>query len=456
MKKLFLLCALLAALALPGFAQSPPPLTIKETDGAPSQTNATQLIFNCSGCLTKSGSRITFTPSASSGDVVGPASSTDNAIARYDGTTGKLLQDSAVFVSDGGLIQFAGTSSSFPALKRSGGILQVRAADDSGYASIQANNFTAITDLQLNNATSKLSGGSAGSFDVALIRAAASIWRVSDNSTGAGGLLIGSSSATGAAGSLVVSTNGALSQPSVTINGTPVTGGTATTTKPLTLIETSGATSANWSTNGTMLGINAPSGFTGNLLDIQVNGGTTRLSVDSGQVIATRIRVAAAGVDITSNNGVGIGSTQRFSWSSNTDGSAADTGLQRGAPAVVRFSNGSTGAGTFSSVATSPAQITANQNNYNPGGLGHLQRWNSDASRNVTGMTFTTAQVDGQEHVICNVGAQDIVLTNEDAASTAANRFLNMSGANITLSANNCAFSIYDNTTARWRTSKLP
>lgn len=34
------------------------------------------------------------------GDVVGPASATDNAIARFDGTTGKLIQNSAVTVAD--------------------------------------------------------------------------------------------------------------------------------------------------------------------------------------------------------------------------------------------------------------------------------------------------------------------------------------------------------------------
>jgi len=34
------------------------------------------------------------------GDVVGPASSTDNAAARFDSTTGKLLQDSSVTISD--------------------------------------------------------------------------------------------------------------------------------------------------------------------------------------------------------------------------------------------------------------------------------------------------------------------------------------------------------------------
>ena len=38
------------------------------------------------------------------GDVVGPASATDNAIARFDGTTGKLLQNSIVTVSDTGVI----------------------------------------------------------------------------------------------------------------------------------------------------------------------------------------------------------------------------------------------------------------------------------------------------------------------------------------------------------------
>lgn len=41
------------------------------------------------------------------GDVVGPGSSTDNAIARFDGNTGKLIQDSNTLVSDGGTITAA-------------------------------------------------------------------------------------------------------------------------------------------------------------------------------------------------------------------------------------------------------------------------------------------------------------------------------------------------------------
>jgi hypothetical protein len=44
------------------------------------------------------------TPAAGGGDVTGPAGATDNAVARYDGATGKLLQDSLVTVSDAGSV----------------------------------------------------------------------------------------------------------------------------------------------------------------------------------------------------------------------------------------------------------------------------------------------------------------------------------------------------------------
>lgn len=42
----------------------------------------------------------TWATSSGSGDVVGPGSATDNAVARFDGTTGKLIQNSAVTIAD--------------------------------------------------------------------------------------------------------------------------------------------------------------------------------------------------------------------------------------------------------------------------------------------------------------------------------------------------------------------
>jgi hypothetical protein len=73
-------------------------------------------------------------------------------------------------------------------------------------------------------------------------------------------------------GRFISSLNGAASAPPGTFTGTWFTGGTATTTKPQVLIEPTGATSTAWSTSGTGLGVNAASGFGGNLLDLQVNG----------------------------------------------------------------------------------------------------------------------------------------------------------------------------------------
>lgn len=64
--------------------------------------------------ITNGAGSITIASSGGSGDVVGPASATDNAIARFDGTTGKLIQNSAVTIDDTtGSINFTGTSARF-------------------------------------------------------------------------------------------------------------------------------------------------------------------------------------------------------------------------------------------------------------------------------------------------------------------------------------------------------
>ena len=80
-------------------------------------------------------------------------------------------------------------------------------------------------------------------------------------------------------GAFDVYTNGAASTPAVRVDGTWYSGGTATTTKPQMLIEPTGTTSTGWSTTGTGLGVNAASGFTGKLIDAEVNG-TWKFRVD--------------------------------------------------------------------------------------------------------------------------------------------------------------------------------
>jgi hypothetical protein len=97
-------------------------------------------------------------------------------------------------------------------------------------------------------------------------------------------------------GRFISSLNGAASAPPGTFTGTWFTGGTATTTKPQVLIEPAGTTSASWSTGGTGLGINAASGFAGNLIDFQVNG-TSRFRVaNNGDIFGNTVSTSTAGL----------------------------------------------------------------------------------------------------------------------------------------------------------------
>jgi hypothetical protein len=96
----------------------------------------------------------------------------------------------------------------------------------------------------------------------------------------------------------------------------------------------------------------------------------------------------------------------------------------------------------------SPAQITANQNDYNPTGVAtaSVLQLSSDASRNITGLA---GGAEGRLVSLINVGSQPIVLTDESSSSSAANRFT--LGASLTVAAKQAALLRYDGTAARWR-----
>ena len=132
---------------------------------------------------------------------------------------------------------------------------------------------TAARTISFPNSTGTvgLVGGSSGNLVVNQSGAYVGVANSSvDNATG--DITLGSR--------FISSLNGAASAPPGAFTGTWFTGGTATTTKPQVLIEPTGATSTAWSTAGTALGVNASSGFAGNLLDLQVNG-SRRFSVSN-------------------------------------------------------------------------------------------------------------------------------------------------------------------------------
>jgi hypothetical protein len=105
------------------------------------------------------------------------------------------------------------------------------------------------------------------------------------------------------AGRLINSYTSLASSPAKVFTGTWFTGGTSTTTKPHFLIEPSGTTSTAWSTSGTGLGVNAASGFAGNLLDLQVNGtNSLRVYPAFSNAVSVIQRGTGAAVELEGNN----------------------------------------------------------------------------------------------------------------------------------------------------------
>lgn len=156
------------------------------------------------------------------------------------------------------------------------------------------------------------------------------------------------------------------------------------------------------------------------------------------------------------SNGVPNGGFEEFFGTYNTTGPA----LAR--TSIIKSSNSdaavSWGAGTkriytinptFSHLwgEVSPAQLTANQNDWNPW---HIEaaviRFSTDNSRNITGLA---GGYHGRIGILHNVGSQNAVLVDEDSGSSAGNRFA-LPG-NFTIAPDGLAVLQYDNTSARWR-----
>jgi hypothetical protein len=94
-----------------------------------------------------------------------------------------------------------------------------------------------------------------------------------------------------------------------------------------------------------------------------------------------------------------------------------------------------------------PAQITADQNDYAPASLdvASTLRLSSDAARNLTGLT---GGVDGRLMILVNIGAFAITLKNASASSSAENRF--QLKADLPLAANGSAVLRYAVTVSKW------
>jgi hypothetical protein len=121
-----------------------------------------------------------FAGTTGSGDVVGPASATDNAIARFNGTTGKLIQNSNITIADGATGVLSGTNTGdqnlFGIIAVSGQSNVVADSTNDTLTLVAGNNVTLTTDPTTDSITinATTSGGDvvgpASSTDNALVR----------------------------------------------------------------------------------------------------------------------------------------------------------------------------------------------------------------------------------------------------------------------------------------------
>ena len=99
-------------------------------------------------------------------------------------------------------------------------------------------------------------------------------------------------------------------------------------------------------------------------------------------------------------------------------------------------------------IATSPAEITADEDDYTVT-LSPVLRLSSDAARTITGLAGGVA---GRSLTLINVGDHNITLARENASSTAGNRFLPTGTAGDFVVLPNAAAALwYDAVTERWR-----
>lgn len=175
------------------FATSPTFAGIPTAPTATAGTNTTQLATTAFVTTAVAGA------GGGSGDVVGPASSNDEGVVRFDGTTGKLVQDSLFSINDFGGMTIAGTGG----LYATGAQVELRQAGDNyGATSLKMQNrvgsngalFTneglGLTDLGFSNTSGyqmnfRYEARNDGSIDVR--NAPYGELQIIDNSTSVGG-----------------------------------------------------------------------------------------------------------------------------------------------------------------------------------------------------------------------------------------------------------------------------
>jgi hypothetical protein len=324
-----------------------------------------------------------WTSPSSSGDVTGPAGSTDNAIARFDLATGKIIQNSVVTISDTG--QIAGAidlqasaaltidSTSTIGIGTDADAQAINIGTGAAARTVTVGNVTGATAVVINAGTGASSTNITGVGTYSLIAGTGAIniaTNATDHSTIVGGI-------TGTSASTLQSGTGAMT---FTAGGIFDVNSTGAATIDATSISIDGTSASNLSTTGAALTVST---ITSGILSV-TSAGALNLSSTTGDWQSS----AALTIDSTSTIGIGTDAdAQAINIGTGAAARTVTIGNVTGATAVVinagtgASSANITGVGTYSLVAgTGAINLASNATDH------------STVLGSITGTSATTIQ----------------------------------------------------------------
>lgn len=271
-----------------------------------------------------------------SGDVVGPAGATDNAVARYDNTTGKLIQNSGVTIDDNSNLRANNYIGGYTTTATAAGTTTLTAASTilqffTGVTT-QNVNLPDVTTLSLghpftvvNNSTGLVTVRSSGSNNIVIMGAGTTAYFTCILTTGT----TAASWSTDYSGAVVATGKKATFNNTITFAGTDNT----TMTFPSASATLGGlATTQTWTGANTFNNANILAGaatmaiFNTTVTNMSFAGATTAFNIGGTPTTALTIgyynNTTASGATKTLNFGLNgaSGSTTAFNFGSNTSG----------------------------------------------------------------------------------------------------------------------------------------